>query len=279
MDQVKRIEAGMRMRRETNAVPYKENRESRKSLFTKRALEEIGYVPTEFVQNTKAYKAATRIFRDGGTERGWQTLKPKIVKEWEVSKTEGGDVGAGEPSPDADDGDDLAEEEIEDNISPRMNMGTNQTPVVQNFLSQAPQQNSFTQEHRMRQHINAMHQQHVQRTMMQTGFPPMQTSNQGHFYGMIRPAPRLTLQMPFNPHSSASNNMVNSSFNQGRSNMHLGIDMFSNGPTFGSMRTFPPSYQQHESMNHAMSSAQNTPSTIMAISSIIQQPFGFNPSD
>jgi hypothetical protein len=100
MDQVKKIEAGIRSRREMNNVPYTSNREARKALFTKRAEQDIPNIPTEFVQNTKAFKAATRIFRDGGTERGWQTLKPKIVQEWDNSKTGEGNAGPVDtPSP------------------------------------------------------------------------------------------------------------------------------------------------------------------------------------
>lgn len=86
MDKVKGIEAGVRLKREKTANPHNANREKRKALFTKRAQEEIGHIPTDFVQSTIAYKAAVRIFRDAGSERGWQTLKPKIVTEWEGSK-------------------------------------------------------------------------------------------------------------------------------------------------------------------------------------------------
>ena len=81
---VQRIEAGVRKRRETNRTPYDENRNARKELFTRRAREELPDISEDFVKSTIAFKAATRVFRNGGTERGWQTLKPKIEKEWEI---------------------------------------------------------------------------------------------------------------------------------------------------------------------------------------------------
>lgn len=83
---VQRIEAGIRNRRARNRDPYDSNRNARKELFTRRAGEDIPHIPIDFVQGTVAYKAATRIFRDGGTERGWLTLKPKIVAEWEEAQ-------------------------------------------------------------------------------------------------------------------------------------------------------------------------------------------------
>lgn len=89
MDQVKKIEAGVRSKRDKDSKPNNANRQARKDLFTRRASEEIGHITTKFVESTKAFKAATRIFRDGGTERGWQTLKPKIVAEWEKSQADG----------------------------------------------------------------------------------------------------------------------------------------------------------------------------------------------
>jgi hypothetical protein len=87
MDTVRKIEAGIRMRREKIAGPNEANRKSRKALFTKRAREDLFSsnpgMDECFVKSTKAFKNATRIFRDGGTERGWQALKPKILQEWQ----------------------------------------------------------------------------------------------------------------------------------------------------------------------------------------------------
>jgi len=82
MQIVQKIESLVKKRRDLVAQPYNVNRQARRDLFTKRAQEDLPHIPTRFVERTKAYKAATRIFRDGGTERGWLTLKPKIEKEW-----------------------------------------------------------------------------------------------------------------------------------------------------------------------------------------------------
>lgn len=83
MAKVQKIETAVKDKREENRKPNTENREARKALFTRRAEEDLPHIPQEFVKNSKGYKAATRIFRDPGSERGWQTLKPKIEKEWE----------------------------------------------------------------------------------------------------------------------------------------------------------------------------------------------------
>ena len=88
MAQVVKIEAGIRMRRARNRNPYDENRNARRELFSRRAMEDLPHIDPTFVKSTAAYKAATRIFRDPGTERGWLTLKPKIVAEWEAKKRE-----------------------------------------------------------------------------------------------------------------------------------------------------------------------------------------------
>ncbi|KAK0109631.1 hypothetical protein ONS95_002312 [Cadophora gregata] len=85
MQRVLKIEGAIRKKRQEDAQPYNKNREGRRELFLKRASEEIPDIPATFITETKAFKAATRIFRDAGTERGWQTLKPKIEKEWEDS--------------------------------------------------------------------------------------------------------------------------------------------------------------------------------------------------
>jgi len=85
MQRVLKIEGAIRKKRQEDAQPYNKNREGRRELFLRRAREEIPDVPATFISETKAFKAATRIFRDAGTERGWQTLKPKIQKEWDDS--------------------------------------------------------------------------------------------------------------------------------------------------------------------------------------------------
>ncbi|CZS89788.1 uncharacterized protein RAG0_01051 [Rhynchosporium agropyri] len=85
MARVLKIEGAIKKKRLEDAQQYNKLRDGRRNLFTKRAAEDLPHIPASFVQNTKAYKAATRIFRDSGTERGWRTLKPKIEKEWDNS--------------------------------------------------------------------------------------------------------------------------------------------------------------------------------------------------
>lgn len=85
MARVQKIETAVRDKRNDNRKPNTANRDARKALFMRRAEEDLPQIPATFVKSTKAFKAATRIFRDAGTERGWQTLKPKIQKEWEDS--------------------------------------------------------------------------------------------------------------------------------------------------------------------------------------------------
>ncbi|KAH6672883.1 hypothetical protein B0J14DRAFT_59621 [Halenospora varia] len=83
MAKVIKIETAIRTKRLQERKPKDDARNGRKELFTKRAKEDLPHISTEFVQSCKAYKAATRIYRDAGTERGWRALKPKIEKEWE----------------------------------------------------------------------------------------------------------------------------------------------------------------------------------------------------
>lgn len=83
MDMVQKIEAGKALKREEVREPHDRARNARKIFFTKRATEDLPDIPTDFVQGCKPYKAATRIFRDPGSERGWSILKPKIEVEWE----------------------------------------------------------------------------------------------------------------------------------------------------------------------------------------------------
>ena len=97
MEKVVKIESCLKRRRTEQAVPYSENRKARRELFTRRARQDLPHIPIAFVQDTAAYKAATRIFRDGGTERGWLTLKPKIEKEYQDSLP-GNNQGANTPA-------------------------------------------------------------------------------------------------------------------------------------------------------------------------------------
>ncbi len=86
MQQVIKIEAAVRARRQEVAKPYDYNRNARKKLFTKGAQEELPHIPIEFVTHCRSFKAAVRIFRDPGSERGWQVLKPKIQADWDSSE-------------------------------------------------------------------------------------------------------------------------------------------------------------------------------------------------
>ncbi len=86
MERVIKIESAIRTRRQENAKPYDANRNARKDLFTKGALRELPDIPIEFVKRCVPFKAAVRIFRDPGSERGWQTLKPKIQAAWDQSE-------------------------------------------------------------------------------------------------------------------------------------------------------------------------------------------------
>jgi hypothetical protein len=83
MANVRKIERAIRKKRQEERAPKDKARKGRIELFTRRAKEDLPHIPTDFVQTTKAFKAACRIYRDGGTERGWRSLKPKIEKEWE----------------------------------------------------------------------------------------------------------------------------------------------------------------------------------------------------
>lgn len=82
MQLVLRIEAAIREKRAKCRKPNDANRESRRSLFLMSAKRDLPEVPEEFVQSCKAFKAACRIFRDGGSDRGWRTLMPKIQAEF-----------------------------------------------------------------------------------------------------------------------------------------------------------------------------------------------------
>ncbi|KAL2068753.1 hypothetical protein VTL71DRAFT_15091 [Oculimacula yallundae] len=85
MQRVLKIEGAIRKKREQDKIPNDKNRKARIDFFLGRAGEEIPDIPTAFVLQTASYKAATRIYRTPGSERCWQTLKPKIQKAWDRS--------------------------------------------------------------------------------------------------------------------------------------------------------------------------------------------------
>jgi hypothetical protein len=118
MAMVQKIEGAVRKRREINKNPNDANRAARKELFTRRAREQLPHIPEEFVQGTIAYKAACRIFRDPGSERGWQTLKPKIQGEWETSLSQEKATSINRPQLDGADDTDDAEQTADDVAGP-----------------------------------------------------------------------------------------------------------------------------------------------------------------
>ncbi|RDL41409.1 uncharacterized protein BP5553_01388 [Venustampulla echinocandica] len=85
MAKVMKIEVAIRNKRQLERIPRDKARRSRIALFTRRAQEDLPHLSVDFVQKTLSFKAACRIYRDGGTERGWRALKPKIEREWEES--------------------------------------------------------------------------------------------------------------------------------------------------------------------------------------------------
>lgn len=104
MKWVQGVEAGIRTRRFLNGLPNEKNRQARRDLFTRRAKEDLFALyrgmDEAFVSKTKSFKDATRIYRDGGSERCWQTLKPKIIMEWEERPLEEeANSAAGTPAP------------------------------------------------------------------------------------------------------------------------------------------------------------------------------------
>lgn len=121
MAYVKTVEQILRSKRAKNKVDIDLHRNNRKKLFTKRASEELPAIPTEFVQRTKAFKAACRIFRNSGSERGWQQLKPKIQLEWDESQRSGAQAPPAEKKdsqtdePAANDADNMDEDPTGDN--------------------------------------------------------------------------------------------------------------------------------------------------------------------
>lgn len=86
MQLVLQIEKAIKERREKTRKPNDANRKARRKLFLESAKRDLPEIPEEFVLTTKAFKDATRIFRDPGSERGWRTLMPKILAEYEASK-------------------------------------------------------------------------------------------------------------------------------------------------------------------------------------------------
>lgn len=148
MQKVLKIEGAIRKKRQEDSLPYNDNRKSRRDLFLKRAREDIPDVPEKFILTTKAFKAATRIFRDGGTERGWQTLKPKIQKEWD-EKPEQQPEPVAARIPQFDGADDSIDDEPQEDDS--MDDAT-QAAIIQNMVPAMIQQRML-QQHQFQQYM------------------------------------------------------------------------------------------------------------------------------
>lgn len=285
MDQVKRIETGVRLRRDKNSIPYNTNRKARRELFTKRAQQQIGHIPTEFVQRTKAFKAATRIFRDGGTERGWQTLRPKIIKEWEKSKIENCEAAnpanTSSPMTAAEHRDDNAEDDIMDDESIIKDLddddqnGTQSHTYCQSQTPNAPTYYSST--------IQGTHLPRVQGAIRQ--------AHERSQWSLAQDSNDLRLQCPLrysmvtNPIGAAypyslpdastiQNTISNCLPHLGRQNAYFSTNMPPSYP-FGDHRPYPSSSQQafiNTNRNTLTSTQSINPSTRISISSLIQDP-------
>ncbi|KAF8862919.1 hypothetical protein BDZ45DRAFT_161676 [Acephala macrosclerotiorum] len=157
MEIVKKIESAVRIRRNLNGVPNEDFRKTRKELFTRRAKEDLPHIPTEFVHSIKPYKAATRIFRDGGTERGWQTLKPKIEQAWreaEQAKEKANGTSGVAENADSNTNDDGANDSLDVEAGNRRPM-MNEHAYLQML---AAQQNPPRQQHPQMSQRQFMHQ-------------------------------------------------------------------------------------------------------------------------
>ncbi|THV46051.1 hypothetical protein BGAL_0422g00090 [Botrytis galanthina] len=100
MQLVLQIEAAVREKRAKGRKPNDANRESRRVLFLTFAKRDLPDIPEDFIINTKPFKAAVRIFRDGGSERGWRALKPKIQEVYQQEQSRKNDQQAIVPAKD-----------------------------------------------------------------------------------------------------------------------------------------------------------------------------------
>ncbi|KAF7917401.1 uncharacterized protein EAE98_010164 [Botrytis deweyae] len=100
MQLVLQIEAAVREKRAKGRKPNDANRESRRILFLTFAKRDLPDIPEDFIINTKPFKAAVRIFRDGGSERGWRALKPKIQEVYQQEQSRKNDQQAIVPAKD-----------------------------------------------------------------------------------------------------------------------------------------------------------------------------------
>jgi hypothetical protein len=169
METVKKIEAAVRKRRDENGRPHEDYRAARKELFTRRANEDLPHIPTEFIQRTKAYKAATRIFRDGGTERGWQTLKPKIENEWKEEEKKKSDAIIEDEPIEIMEVEDTTNNSFEieaSNLRPNTNVGITYNGNITNPHQQIAQMRRAQQQN-LSQQQNLLQAQHQQQRAQQ----------------------------------------------------------------------------------------------------------------
>ena len=179
MKWVKEVEAAIRQRRKKNGVPHEKNRNARRELFIRRAKEEIfGLYPgldEEFLKRSKSFKDATRVYRDPGTERGWQTLKPKVIKEWEERPPEKEvNSTSGTPAP--------VDHDMQRGNSLREN---NSARISTNIPSQSQAQQSTAQQmiHQTQpryQNGGGLHNQTLQQQQQQHQFRQMQALQMQH---------------------------------------------------------------------------------------------------
>lgn len=181
METVKKIEAAVRKRREENGQPHEVSRTARKELFTRRAKEDLPHIPSEFVERTKAYKAATRIFRDGGTERGWQTLKPKIEAEWKSEEKKKAEASIEIEDKEIMEVEDPTNNSFEIEAGNLRSSSNNSMPYSSsnNITNQNVQQIAHMQRLQQQNLLQAQHQQAQRRAQQQAPIANM-SSSQNH---------------------------------------------------------------------------------------------------
>lgn len=155
MERVQKIEQAVRHKRDQDRKPNDENRKARFNLFSRRATEELKHIPIEFVRKSAPFKAACRIYRDPGSERGWRALMPKIDSAWKDRDTNPVDSPAAKSLPQLDGADDdisaVDEMEFENIQRPSMSNSSSQQqlPNLQPFSGHLQQ--NFRQSNNMRQ--------------------------------------------------------------------------------------------------------------------------------
>src|SRR6266536_272885 len=275
MGKVQKIEAAVRKKRDENRQPYDENRAARKELFTRRAREDIPHVDEAFVQNTMAFKAATRIFRDGGTERGWQTLKPKIEKEWEEAQQEARRKLDARSAEDSTMSQAAANHDVEE--------AEEDEPSNDQMDVDRPEQTNNASHMSVHMYRSMMQHQMAQRPF---GVGPVMASTRPQFSSPMDFGNTLIadLRQPFlsnamrRPHPSYYGNYHSSmTFSQSNGSANYNafasnsVRIFTNQPSGYSTSQFSSSSSNMNTSQSAVPS-QQTPLTQISISSLLQQP-------